>query len=207
VALIEREPLTPAQVRGFWAAWAGWTLDGMDSFIFALVLAAALGELLPRSGLDGSPSSVVFAGSVLFAVFLAGWGTSLVWGPIADRLFFLGLFGGNFAMYNLWLPEQYPTAIRATAFAFVPSVGRFIGASDLMQRISEIVVQLCVVRIKGRGLAIACQRLFRLAQCRQYVGQCMMEARIIRIDGDGTRYRARCLVLAPAAAQNHTGQI
>ncbi len=128
MALIEREPLTPAQVRGFWAAWAGWTLDGMDSFIFALVLAAALGELLPRSGLDGSPSSVVFAGSVLFAVFLAGWGTSLVWGPIADRLFFLGLFGGNFAMYNLWLPEQYPTAIRATAFAFVPSVGRFIGA-------------------------------------------------------------------------------
>jgi MFS family permease len=43
-------------------------------------------------------------------------------------LFFLGFFGGNFAMYNLWLPEQYPTAIRATAFAFVTSVGRFIGA-------------------------------------------------------------------------------
>ena len=36
-----REPLTRDQVRGFWAAWAGWTLDGMDSFIFALVLAPA----------------------------------------------------------------------------------------------------------------------------------------------------------------------
>lgn len=81
-----RVPLTSAQVRGFWAAWAGWTLDGMDSFIFALVLAPALSELLPKSGLDGSPSSVVFAGSVLFAVFLAGWGTSLIWGPLADRL-------------------------------------------------------------------------------------------------------------------------
>jgi MFS family permease len=78
-------PLTSAQVRGFWAAWSGWTLDGMDSFIFALVLAPALTELLPKSGMDGSPSHVVFAGSVLFAVFLAGWGTSLVWGPIADR--------------------------------------------------------------------------------------------------------------------------
>jgi len=77
--------LTSAQVRGFWAAWSGWTLDGMDSFIFALVLAPALTELLPKSGMDGSPSHVVFAGSVLFAVFLAGWGTSLVWGPIADR--------------------------------------------------------------------------------------------------------------------------
>src|SRR5580704_17584628 len=78
-------PLTSVQVRGFWAAWSGWTLDGMDSFIFALVLAPALTELLPKSGMDGSPSHVVFAGSVLFAVFLAGWGTSLVWGPIADR--------------------------------------------------------------------------------------------------------------------------
>jgi MFS family permease len=80
-----REPLNRAQMRGFWAAWAGWTLDGMDSFIFALVLAPALTELLPKSGMDGSPAHVVYAGSVLFAVFLAGWGMSLVWGPVADR--------------------------------------------------------------------------------------------------------------------------
>jgi MFS family permease len=80
-----RVPLTAAQVRGFWAAWSGWTLDGMDSFIFALVLAPALTELLPKSGMDGSPANVVYVGSVLFAVFLAGWGTSLIWGPIADR--------------------------------------------------------------------------------------------------------------------------
>ena len=80
-----RVRLTPAQTRGFWAAWAGWTLDGMDSFIFALVLAPALTELLPKSGMDGSASQVVLAGSVLFAVFLAGWGSSLIWGPVADR--------------------------------------------------------------------------------------------------------------------------
>ena len=79
------EPLTRAQVRGFWAAWSGWTLDGMDSFIFALVLTPALTELLPQSHMDASPAHVAFAGSVLFAVFLAGWGTSLVWGPVADR--------------------------------------------------------------------------------------------------------------------------
>lgn len=84
-ASVTAEPLTSVQLRGFWAAWVGWTLDGMDSFIFALVLAPALTELLPKSGLSGSPSSVVFAGSVLFAVFLAGWGSSLIWGPIADR--------------------------------------------------------------------------------------------------------------------------
>jgi MFS family permease len=84
-AAVERVRLTPAQTRGFWAAWTGWTLDGMDSFIFALVLAPALTELLPKSGMDGSASQVVLAGSVLFAVFLAGWGTSLIWGPVADR--------------------------------------------------------------------------------------------------------------------------
>jgi MFS family permease len=80
-----KEALSPAQIRGFWAAWLGWTLDGMDSFIFALVLAPALTELLPKSGMDGSPSHVVYAGSVLFAVFLAGWGSSFIWGPVADR--------------------------------------------------------------------------------------------------------------------------
>jgi len=29
---------TRPQIIGFWAAWSGWTLDGMDSFIYALVL-------------------------------------------------------------------------------------------------------------------------------------------------------------------------
>src|SRR5256884_8162012 len=41
---------------------------------------------------------------------------------------FLGIGGANFAMYTLWLPEQYPTQCRASAFAFATSVGRFAGA-------------------------------------------------------------------------------
>ncbi len=43
-------------------------------------------------------------------------------------LFVLGLGGANFAMYTLWLPEQYETRCRASAFAFATSVGRFAGA-------------------------------------------------------------------------------
>ena len=43
-------------------------------------------------------------------------------------LVFLGLGGANFAMYTLWLPEQYPTECRGSAFAFATSVGRFAGA-------------------------------------------------------------------------------
>src|SRR5262249_30225156 len=43
-------------------------------------------------------------------------------------LFFLGLGGANFAVYTLWLPEQYPTECRASAFAFATSFARFAGA-------------------------------------------------------------------------------
>lgn len=43
-------------------------------------------------------------------------------------LLFLGFAGGNFAAFSLWIPELYPTRLRATAFAFCTSVGRFIGA-------------------------------------------------------------------------------
>lgn len=77
--------LTPNQVRGFWAAWGGWALDGMDSFIYSLVLVPALSELLPRSGIAATPGNVGYYGSLLFALFLIGWGTSMIWGPIADR--------------------------------------------------------------------------------------------------------------------------
>jgi MFS family permease len=84
-AACARTKLTRQQIAGFWAAWTGWTLDGMDSVIYALVLAPALTELLPHSGITATPAHVGFAGSVLFAVFLAGWGFSFIWGPIADH--------------------------------------------------------------------------------------------------------------------------
>jgi MFS family permease len=51
---------------------------------------------------------------------------ALLWFMVC--LFFLGIGGANFAMYTLWLPEQYPTECRASAFAFATSVGRFAGA-------------------------------------------------------------------------------
>ena len=84
-AAAARTPLTPNQIRGFWAAWGGWALDGMDSFIYSLVLVPALTELLPRSGIAATPGNIGFYGSVLFALFLIGWGASMIWGPIADR--------------------------------------------------------------------------------------------------------------------------
>ena len=57
----------------------------MDAFIYALVLVPALTELLPRSGIAVTQGNVGYYGSVLQALFLLGWGLSMVWGPIADR--------------------------------------------------------------------------------------------------------------------------
>jgi MFS family permease len=77
--------LTRNQIKGFLAAWGGWALDGMDSFIYALVLVPALRQLLPKSGIQANQSNVAFYGGLLFALFLVGWGFSFLWGPVADR--------------------------------------------------------------------------------------------------------------------------
>jgi MFS family permease len=78
-------PLTRNQLRGFWAAWGGWTLDGMDSFIYALVMLPALNDLLPRSGIANDVANRSYYGSLLFALFLVGWGMAFLWGPVADK--------------------------------------------------------------------------------------------------------------------------
>jgi MFS family permease len=105
--------LTSGQITGFWGAWSGWTLDGMDSFIYALVLSPALTELLPKSGIAKTPENIGLAGSILFALFLVGWGLSFIWGPIADRfgrtrvlaatVFAYAIFTGAAALaVNVW---------------------------------------------------------------------------------------------------------
>ncbi len=88
-------------------------LDGMDSFIYALVLAPAMRELLPNSGVEATPANVAFAGSILFALFLLGWGLSFLWGPVADRfgrarclaatILVFSIFTGAAALaHNVW---------------------------------------------------------------------------------------------------------
>lgn len=80
-----RSPLTQQQIRGFLASWGGWALDGMDSFIYALVLVPALKELLPKSGITANAANLGYYGGLLFALFLIGWGFASLWGPIGDR--------------------------------------------------------------------------------------------------------------------------
>src|SRR5271155_1975834 len=77
--------LNRQQIIGFWAAWFGWMLDGMDSVIYALVLGPALTELLPRSDIEATPANIGYVGSLMFGLFLVGWGLSFIWGPISDK--------------------------------------------------------------------------------------------------------------------------
>ena len=77
--------LSANQKRGLFAAFGGVALDGVDSFIYALVLVPAMRDLLPRSGIAATTGNLGLYGSVLFASFLIGWGLAFVWGPLADR--------------------------------------------------------------------------------------------------------------------------
>ena len=153
------------RIRGLWAAWFGIVLDGMDSFIYALVLVPAMRDLLPVSGIAPTAANLGFYGSILFSVFLIGWGSAFLWGPIADRfgrvralvfavlcysvftflgclaanIWQLGLFrllagfgvGGEFVGAAVLVAEELPDHRRASGAGYLNSgyyVGTFIAA-------------------------------------------------------------------------------
>jgi MFS family permease len=118
-------PLTTNQIRGFWAAWAGWALDGMDSFIYALVLTPAIRELLPHSGIEATNENVVSYGSVLFALFLIGWGASMIWGPVADRFGRVRTLALTILCYSVFtLLSAFATSVwQLAAFRLLAGVG------------------------------------------------------------------------------------
>ncbi|MFL5256144.1 MAG: MFS transporter [Rhodopila sp.] len=96
--------------------------------ILGCVLAPWLAERIGRR----LTLALYFVGMLVTILLAFGWAFYLQIGTaltiFMSILFFLGLFGGNFAIFSLWLPELFGTDVRATAFAFCTSVGRFIGA-------------------------------------------------------------------------------
>lgn len=77
--------ISGSQWKGFVGGFGGWALDGFNQSIFGLVLAPAMAELLPKSGYPATPQMIGYFGQLGVAIFLAGWGCSFLWGPIADR--------------------------------------------------------------------------------------------------------------------------
>jgi len=110
------------------AQLASW---GVMMVSFATILGClAMPWLAGRLGRRGALAvfftlMMVFIALTFGKVFYLG-SAALSWFFVC--LFFLGLGGANFAVYTLWLPEQYPTECRASAFAFSTSFARFGGA-------------------------------------------------------------------------------
>jgi MFS family permease len=119
------ERLTTNQIRGFWAAWAGWALDGMDSFLYALVLVPALRDLLPRSGIAATQANIGYYGGVLFAIFLLGWGFAFLWGPLADRFGRVRTLVLTIVCYSLFtfLGSAAANVWQLAAFRFLAGIG------------------------------------------------------------------------------------
>jgi MFS family permease len=99
--------------------------------------------------------ALFFVGMALCIALSFGWAFYLPNGltTFIVVLFFLGFFGGNFAIYSLWLPEQYGTSVRATAFAFTTSFGRLIGAGV------NFLLGWAIQQHGSLGLPVACTAL------------------------------------------------
>jgi len=110
------------------AQLASW---GIMLVSFATILGClAMPWLAERLGRRGALAvfftlMMAFIGLTFGKVFYLG-ASALPWFFVC--LFFLGFGGANFAVYTLWLPEQYATECRASAFAFSTSFARFGGA-------------------------------------------------------------------------------
>ena len=120
-----KTPLDRSQIVGFWSAWAGWMLDGMDSVIYALVLRPALSELLPKSGVAATAQNIGAYGSILFALFLVGWGFSFIWGPIADRFGRTRTLAATVLVYAVFTGAAYfaDSVWQLALFRFLAGIG------------------------------------------------------------------------------------
>jgi MFS family permease len=123
-ALAEASKHTAAQVAQL-ASW-GTMLVAFATVLGCLLMPTLAERFGRRAALAFYFGLMLVSVSVTFGkVFYLG-SDGLPWFFVC--LFFLGLGGANFAVYTLWLPEQYPTECRASAFAFSTSFARFGGA-------------------------------------------------------------------------------
>ncbi|MBW0006009.1 MAG: hypothetical protein JO216_21275 [Hyphomicrobiales bacterium] len=110
----------------FWSTWSGGMLDGFDAGLYGFVLVAALTDLIVPA--------------------LSGIGLLFAFLPV------LGFFtNGVFALYTIWLPELFPSALRGLGSGFAFSAGRLLGA------VGPSLVGLLVATVGGgypRAIAI-----------------------------------------------------
>jgi len=121
--------------------------------VFTILGCVAVPAMAKRLGRRG-------ALAVLYVLMIIGiGGTYGVAYPAQNlTLFFcllpiLGFGGANFAVFTIWLPEQYPTRVRATAFAFATTLSRWVAAAGTfaiafgIQATGSLTVPLCMTAL------------------------------------------------------------
>ncbi|MGW5658839.1 MFS transporter [Streptomyces sp. NPDC003758] len=104
-------------------------ISSMTVAAFTILGCFAVPRLAGRLGRRGA-LAVLFAlmlvgtvGAYAVAYPLHSIGLTFVFLPV------LGLGGASFAVFTIWLPEQYPTRMRATAFALTTTFSRWVAAA------------------------------------------------------------------------------
>lgn len=105
------------------------SLSSMTVAAFTILGCFAVPRLAARIGRRGALVS-------LFGLMIVGtvgaYGIAYPLHSIALTFAFLpvlGLGGASFAVFTIWLPEQYPTRMRATAFALTTTLSRWVAAA------------------------------------------------------------------------------
>ncbi len=116
--------ITRYQWMIFLIAWLGWSLDNTDFNLFALVLRPAVTELL---GGNPTAADIGRVGGILSMTGLYMY----LWLDTYDLYpYLLPVFGyfvfGAFSGHAVYLPELFPTHVRATAVSFCNGSGRVI---------------------------------------------------------------------------------
>jgi MFS family permease len=128
------------------ASWATMFLSACT--IVGCLLVAPIAERFGRR------KALAFYFALMFLSVAFGFGYAFYLPHNALPIFlislaFLGLGGANFAVYTLWLPEQYPVFCRASAFAFATSAGRFVAAGV------TFLVGAAIAHYKTLGMPVA----------------------------------------------------
>ncbi|MGI5135365.1 MULTISPECIES: MFS transporter [unclassified Streptomyces] len=104
------------------------SLSSMTVAVFTILGCFVVPRLAARAGRRGALAT-------LFALMIVGivgaYGLAYPLHSIGLTFAFLpvlGLGGASFAVFTIWLPEQYPTRMRATAFAFTTTFSRWVAA-------------------------------------------------------------------------------
>jgi len=104
------------------------SLSAVVSAIFTIIGCLCTPRLADRLGRKGA-LALLFVLMVIGIVGLYGIAYPLHnLALVFAFLPILGFGGANFAIFTIWLPEQYPTRFRATAFAFTTTISRWFAA-------------------------------------------------------------------------------